>query len=819
MSSLLKDLGYTVRSLRRSPGFALLAVLTLALGIGANTAIFSVVHGAVLKPLPYPQPERLVFITTQFPQLGFSQFWLSPPEFVEFRDNNRAFSSVGAYRAGAVNLGRDHPIRPVSAVITDELFPTLGVRPALGRGFTRADMAPGAPDVAILSHELWKTAFGGRASAVGETVPVDGVPTQIVGIMPPGTDVHDSKIGIWLPLTLDPATLPRRRGSHFLYVVGRLKPGVSMDQARADLERLLLQWPKSGGGTARHVPDTKNHRLRFDPLQDDIVGGVRQAAWVLQAAVGFVLLIACANLASLILARAEARTRELAVRAALGAGRGRLVRQFMVEGVALSVAGGASGLLLAQYALDALLSIDAGIPRASEIGLDRTVLLFTLAVSVLTGIVFGLVPLLRLSDVNLHDTLKETAARTTAGRGRSRTRGALVVAEVALAVVLVIGAGLMLRTFWNLLQVDAGFDRTQLATFRIVLPPSVYKPADRPAFFQRVLARLEAVPGVQSAAAMSGLPPLREVNANDTDFEDIAPTEMGSSRGPVENVDYWQTVSVNYTRTMGIPVVEGRGFEGSDIEGPPVALVNETLARTFFPGRSPIGRRLKPGFGDDLPWFTIVGVVKDVKQKGLDAKTGTELCLLGEQLPRTVKYGAAEMNLVVRTSLPLAALAPTIQGIVQSEDRSLPVVGLRTMDDVFTETVSRPRFLALLLTGFAGLALLLAALGAYGVLSWLVAERRQEIGVRMALGADRGEVLRMVLRQGLTLTGVGLLIGLACTLVLTRVLATLLFGVRPTDPFSLVAGVVFMGGVALAACLLPALRATRVDPIVVLRAE
>ena len=534
---------------------------------------------------------------------------------------------------------------------------------------------------------------------------------------------------------------------------------------------------------------------------------------------GFVLLIACANLASLILARAEARSRELAVRAALGAGRGRLLRQFVLEGLVVSLAGAVAGVVLAQFGLAALLRVNPGIPRTADISLDTTVLLFTLAVAIVTGLVFGLVPLFRLSDHDLHDMLKETAARTTAGRGRATTRSALVVAEVALAVVLVVGAGLMLRTFWNLLAVDAGFDRSQMVTFRVVLPGAVYKPADRPAFFARLVDRLRQTPGVRSAAAMSGLPPLRDVNANDTDFEDITPTETSDSRGPAENVDYYQGVTADYTRTMGIPVVEGRSFEAADVEGAPVAMVNETLARTFFPGRSPIGRRLKPGFGEKIPWFTIVGVVKDVKQKGVDAKTGTELYLLEDQLPRALQYGVAEMNLVLRTSLPPSTISATVQGIVKSMDRSLPVVGLRTMDDVFTETVSRPRFLALLLVIFAGIALALAAVGSYGVLSWLVAERRPEIGVRMALGADRSTVLAMVLRQGLRLTALGVAIGIAGALTLTRLARSLLFGVTPTDPAVLFAGVVFMTAIGVAACLLPALRATRVDPIVVLKAE
>jgi predicted permease len=819
MDAFLKDVSYALRGLRRNPGFAVLAVLTLALGIGANTAIFSVVHGAVLKPLPYPTPARLVFITSQFPNLGFDQFWVSAPEYLEFRQHNESFKSVGAYRVGAVNLGTEVPTRPVSAVITEDLLPTLGVAPLRGRTFTREDTLPGAEDVAILSYDLWQTAFGGANAALGRVMAIDGVNTRIVGIMPRGFDVHDQKVEIWLPLTIDPAN-PGGRGSHFLYLVGRLKDDISIAQARSDLDRLLANWPVTvGGGAANHKPNTTTHRLRFDPLQDDVVGGARTAVWVLQAAVAFVLLIACANLASLLLARAETRQREFALRAALGAGRGRLLRQFIAEGLVLAFAGGVVGVVLAVVGLRTLLAGNAdSIPRTAEIGVNGTVLVFTLGVAVLTGIVFGLIPLFRLSHRDLNGMLKEAGVRVSAGVSRRRARGVLVVAEIALAVVLVVGAGLMLRTLWNLLNVDAGFDRSRLVTFRIVLPQATYKAPERPAFFNRLLDHLQQVPGVQAAAVMNGLPPLRDVNANDTDFEDIVPSPQDQNQGPPENVDYWQIVSHRYVQTMGIPVVEGRSFEASDGQGTPVVMVNETLARTFFRDRSPIGRRLKPGFGDKIPWLTIVGVVKDVKQGGIAAKTGTELYLLADQLP-VLGFGAANMHVVLRTALPPSSLAPTIQGIVRSMDAALPIVGLRTMDEVFVETVARPKFIALLLGIFAALALLLAAVGAYGVLSYLVTERRQEIGVRMALGADRGAVLAMVMRQGLMLTGIGLVAGLVGAVALTRLLESLLFGVRPADPATLVTGAVFMTLVSLAACFVPAHRATRVDPIVVLRTE
>jgi putative ABC transport system permease protein len=819
MSTLLKDVIYAVRGLRRSPAFALLAIVTLALGIGANTAIFSVVHGAILKPLPYPQPDQLVFITSQFPGLGFNQFWVSAPEFVEFRKHNQAFRSVGAYRVRAANVGAERPVRPVTAIVSEDLLPTLGIAPVRGRAFTRADTLPGAEDVAVLSYGLWQGAFGGAENAVGQIVLIDGVKTRIVGVMPAGADVHDEKVELWLPLTLDPVN-PGGRASHFLYMIGRLKDGMSLTQARTDLDRLLRQWPKESGSIA-HVPNATSHRLRFDPLKEDIVGNVKTAAWVLQGAVAFVLLIACANLASLLLARAESRTREFALRASLGASTWRLLRQFATEGLVLSAAGAAAGVAIAVFGLKALLATNPdGIPRAAEITVDGTVLAFTLVVTVVCGLVFGLMPLLRVSHGHLHDRLKEGASRLTGGRTHRRGRNALVVAEVALAVVLVVGAVLMVRTFWNLMKVDAGFDRSRMVTFQIVLPSSVYKPAETPRFFNTLVDRLKQVPGVQSAAAMSGLPPLRDVNANDTDFEDITPGESGDNRGPAENVDYWQGVSADYVTTLGIPVVEGRGFERSDASASAglVVLVNEALAHKFFPGRSPIGRRLRPQSSREAPWFTIAGVLKDVKQRGMGEQAGTELYLLNDQLP-PFQFAYADMNLVLRTVLPPETLAPTIQQVVRSMDASLPVVKLRTMDDVFLESVSRPRFLAILLGIFAALALVLAGVGIYGVLSYLVAERQQEIGVRMALGAERSAVLGMILRQGLTPTGVGLVLGIGGALALTRFLQAMLFGVQPADPMALAAGVLFIAAVGLAACLVPARRATRVDPMVVLRAE
>ncbi len=813
--AMRQDLIYALRHLKKNPGYALVTILTLALGIGANTAIFSVVHGVILKPLPYPDPARLVFITSQFPALGFNQFWVSAPEFLEFRERNQSFEDVSAYRSGAVNLGtQDQPRRVVSAVVTSELMPVLGVAPIRGRQFTRADTLPNAEDVGALSSETWKSAFGGDESVLGRVIPIDGVPTRIVAIMPPGYDVHDQKIQVWLPLTLDPAN-PGGRGGHFLYLVGRLKQGVTLTQAKADVETMLQKWESLNPGT--HVPNRQGHRLRLDALQDDLVGSIKTPLWILQGAVAFVLLIACANLANLLLARAEARHREFAIRTALGAGRGRLLRQFLTEGVVLALAGGAIGAALGFGGLRALLAANPdSIPRSTEITIDPAVLVFTIVVSVVTGLVFGMAPLLHLREQAVTMALKESGQRSTAGTARTRIRSGLVMSEVALAVVLVIGAGLLLRSFWNLMTVDAGFNRNQLVTFGVVLPGSTYRtPQSTVDFIGRLTSELSSQSGVHGVAAMSGLPPVRLVNANDTDFEGYeAPKE-----GPFENVDYYQTVTLDYLKTMGIPLVDGRDFTLSDTTGAPVVLVNETLAKMFYKNQSPIGRRVKPGFRPQTPWFTIVGVVRDVKQGGVNAKTGSELYFLNAQWPTALQAAPRNMNVVMRTSLGPEVLAPHIRRIVQGMDPALPIINLRSMEDVFGEAMSRPRFLAQLLGVFAGLALLLASIGTYGILSYSVSERRREIGIHMALGASRGNVLTMILAQGVRLTVVGLAVGLVAAFGLTRLLRAQLFNVTPSDPATLTGVAAFIALVALVACYIPATRATRVDPMVVLRDE
>jgi len=816
MDSLLRDLRHAVRNLLRTPGFAAVAVLTLGLGIGVNTAIFSIVNGVLLRPLPYPRPDQLMFITSQFPQMGFDQFWVSPPEFFEFRELHQSFASVGAFTTGDLNLmAGERPVRVRGAAVTDDLLTTLGVAPAQGRLFAPGETDANGPPLAILSHELWQGALGGRP-ILGQTVDIDGVRREVIGVMPPKVDVMDNHVEVWLPVGLDPANR-QNRGSHFLYLIGRLKDGVTPAAAEAELAALLPQWGERTGAKM-HVPDPKNHALRMEPVQAEIVGSASRAIWVLQAAVGFVLLIACANLANLLLARAETRHREFAVRTALGATRGTLLRQFVIEGTVLSLVGGALGVAVAFGGLRALLGLyPESLPRAADVALDPAALLFTLAVCLLTGLVFGLAPLAHTRAAALATALKEGGGRGATGGGRHGVRRALVVAEVALAVVLVVGAGLMVRTILNLSRVDAGFDRSRLATFSLDLPSANYgDSAGRARFFARLVEALRAVPGVQGATAMSGLPPARDVDANDTDFENYtSPPE-----GPFENVDYYQAVGADYFATMGIPIVDGRAFTGTDEGGAPVAIANETLVKTFFPGRSPLGQRVRVGFSDRLPWMTIVGVAKDVKQGGVDQKTGTELYFyLPQAITEARLFAPLQMHLIVRSDLPPAALFTAVADVVRRADAALPIAGLRGMDEVFGDSIRRPRLVAQLLGLFAGLALLLAAIGTYGVLAYMVTERRREIGIRMALGADQGTVVGEVMRQGLGLAGVGIVVGLVAALALGRLVASLLFGVTATDPVTLVA---VMGTLALVAALasgLPAWRASRVDPTVALRNE
>ena len=821
LDETVQDVRYAWRTLRKSPGFTSIAVLTIALGIGANTAMFSVVNAAILRPLGYPQPEQLRMLSTGSGDGKPGP--VSPAEYFELTEISQSFSVVGAFVTGEVNLAAlDRPRRASRARVNAELLEALAVPPERGRWFRRDETRGGGPAVVILSHELWRTAFGGREDVVGQSIEVDGIRHEVIGVMPSGFDLMDKRVELWLPLQLAPA-IRQFRASHFLSVLGRLKDGVTPQQAEAELASLMSEL-----GCARGRERTPVRARRARPADDPGAGRGRRvvAPRLLGAAggVGLVLLIACANLANLLMVRAEARGREIAVRAALGAGRRRLLAQFVAEGLVLLGLGGALGLAVAWAGVRALTAAyPESVPRVAGIGIDPAVLGFTLLVSAVTGVVFGLAPLRYLSGRTGGRLLNDRASGATAIRPAMRR--ALVAGEVALAVLLVVGAGLMVRTVRNLMSVDAGFDRSRLVTFGVALPAATYPAFDqRVQFYGRLLDRLRALPGIEGGAAVSGLPPQREFNGFGTDIENYTPPPEGS-----ELVGYYQTVTNGYFDAMRIPIVRGRAFEETDGTGAPVAIVNEAFVRTFWKGLDPIGRRVRPRFGDQTPWVTVVGVARDVKQAGIDHPTGTELYVLLDQIPRIFPavqggrlgsgFGDASMHLVLRTTLPAAALQPPIANAVREVDPALPIIRLRDMEDVFRDSVRRTRMLMQLLGAFAGLALLLAAIGTYGVLSYMVAQQRREIGIRMALGAERSVVLRAVMGDGLKLACAGLVAGLAGALVLTRLMETLLFAVRPNDPATLAGVAALIAAVAAAASLIPAFRATRVDPLVALKDE
>jgi putative ABC transport system permease protein len=833
LEDLVQDVRQGGRALRRAPVFASVTILTLALGIGANTAILSIVNGVLLRPLAYPRPEELMYLATNGPR---EQFPVSVAEYLEFQQFNGSFAHVGAFRTGEANISAgDRAVRVRSAIVDAPLMNALGLEVAEGRLFTTEDSIVSAPPlpgasavtapVVLISHELWRSAFG-AAPIIGSRFQVDGRRLEVVGVMAGGTDLMDTQTDIWLPLGFT-AGERLARNNHNLFLIGRLKEGVTGASARTELTSLVETWAAragvtpGGGGHAGHVlfpsgANRRGHGLTMTPLMDQILGRAGRTIWVLQAAVGLVLLIACANVANLLLARAETRKREFAVLSALGASHGRLLRKAVTESVILAVAGGALGVLFARVGVETMVRVHpTSLPRISEVAVDQRAMLVSFAVAIACGLLSGLAPMMRTRSDATAEALK-SGPRGSDGTSRHQVRRALVMAETALAVIVVFGAGLLLRTVQNLTAVDGGFDRTHLATFSITLPRASFDNLGRVRAYQRVLDQLRGLPGIVGASAMTSLPLDRPFGVNGTEM-----TSSPAAPGTIA-IDY-QRVMSDFFETTGISILQGRGFQPADAasEGG-VAVVNETLANTYWEGQNPIGQQLRPG-GTPL-WFTVIGVAKDVKQTGVDQPVGAEAYVLIEQaaadtITSFLSFSPTTVNIVVRTTLPLAMLAPTITRVVREIDPGVPVARLREMDEVFDESIRRPRLLAHLLTLFSGLALLLAAIGTYGVLASMVVERRREMGIRLALGAHRARLLRQVMTQGLVLAGTGVVVGLAVALGLGRLLRSLLFGVQPADVITLAIVIPSSVGVTALASWLPAWRASRLDPNVVLRAE
>jgi predicted permease len=818
VETFLQDVRFSIRMLVKNPGFTIAAVLCLMLGIGATTGIFSVVNAVLLRPLPYAHPDQLIRVYTEFPNFpngGLRRFWASGPEFLELRRDAKSFASLDAWIASGANIaGNEQPVRITSGLVSGGLLDSLGVTPALGRVISPSDDLPGATRVADISYGTWQSVFGGDPNIVGRATTYNGINCIIIGVMKRGFEFPPGEIDapqIWTPLQIDPAN-PGGSSAHSYYLLGRLKNGVTPAQAQGELSALVQSYGEKKA-PKMHAFTPTNHTLVSFPLQAEVVSSVRPALLMLLGAVAFVLLIACVNVANLLLARAEARRREIAIRSALGANVGRLARQFATEGVLLSLIGAILGLGLAFGGLRLIQLTNAGgLPRAAEIGMDWRVLLFTLGTSIVTGILFGLAPFFPLFFEQLTDSLKNTGGSSTGGSGAQMFRRILVAGELALALVLLIGCGLMVRAFWKLQEVHTGMNPQNVITMRIALPRATYaKNEQADAFFERLEGRLNQIPGVESAAFASGLAPQRPPNMNDTAIEGF----VQQQNGPIQNVDYYQEVSKDYFTTMGIRLMSGRLFDDRDIHGAPdVVIINQTMARTFWPGQDPLGRRIQPGNGDQ--WTTIVGVVDDVKNAGLDRATGTEI-----YLPFRQPQGSGNRNMyaILRAKGDPRSLSGAVRQEVNQIDPAIPLSQIRLMDDVLSAAQSRPRFLTILLALFSGVALAIATIGIYGVISYSVQRRSKEFGLRMALGAQPSDVLSLVMKQGAGLALIGVFAGLIAAFALTRLMTTLLFGVTATDPATFAVVTAILTVVALAASYIPARRATKVDPIVTLRYE
>lgn len=812
MLTLIQDLRFGLRMLGRNPGFTAVAVLTLALGIGANTAIFSVLNGVLFRPLPYPDSDRLVMVWMRFTDIGLpnDRNWVSAPEFRDLKELNRSFADLAAMGGDVFNLGvHGTPQRIEGADVSPSLFQVLGVRARVGRTFLPEEAQPGRNKVVLLSDGLWKRAFGADANVVGRTVSINSSTALVVGVMPPGFD-FPSHVEMWAPLAFTPQDLsPDNRGNHQYEVLARIKPELALAQAKADMETVSNSIIQQNPG---YPYRRYNFTVLLSPLLEETVGDVKTPLWTLMGAAGFVLLIACANVAGLLLARAEARGRETAIRVSLGAGPLRIIRQLLSESVLLAGIGGLVGLALAPQVLKAVVTLAAtGLPRVANVKIDVAVLAFTTAVSFLVGIVFGLAPALQSLGGAHYDTLKEGGRTSGVGAGRHRPLKALVVGETAVSLVLLAGAGLLLKSFVRVLQVKPGFDPAGVLTMRVALPmPKYTQPEQWRAFYAKLIERVQSLPGVEAAGAVNVLPLSGESQSGTVTIDTRAvPPEQTTPEAD------WRPVTPGFFKALRIPLIRGRYLDERDTEAsPPVAVIDETLAQTYWPNEDPIGKRLKRGgMKSPAPWMTVVGVVGHVRYRTLTAPSRVEVYWPEAQDPNP------GMGLAIRTSADPTRLAATVQKAMQEIDPDQPAYHVATMQELMADSVAERRLAMILIGVFAGLAVLLAAIGTYGVLAYSVVQRTHEIGIRMALGAERAHVLRMVAREGLTLAALGVVLGVAGALGLTRLIASMLYAVRPADPWTFASASLLMVAVALVASYLPARRAAKVDPMVALRYE
>ncbi|MFL6590973.1 MAG: ADOP family duplicated permease [Chthoniobacterales bacterium] len=808
IETFFQDLRYGFRSLRKKPGFTLTAIIALALGIGANTAIFSVINGVLLRSLDYARPDRIVMIWERFAQNPEHQNVVSPANFLDWQKTSRSFEKMAAVWDLRQNItGSGDPIEVHAQFVSAGFFPTLGVRPFIGRWFTDEEDRPGGNLVAILSHKIWQERFGGDNAVLGQQVPISGRLLTIVGVMPPGFHFLNDEVQIWRPIAFDPAQDYRKTSGRFLKCVGRLAPGATLEQAQSELNVIASQ-------LAQQYPSyNATWSVSLTPIREQIVGDVRHTLLVLLAAVAFVLLIACANVANLLLARAASRQRELALRAALGATRNRLLRQLLTESVLLALCGGMVGIALAYWGVELLKRFGPdNIPRLHDISIDPRVLLFTFAISLLTGIAFGLVPALQASRADVNDALKEGARGSTGGRGA--LRNLFVVAEVSLALVLLIGAGLMIRSFMRLHQVKTGFESNRVLTMRVQLPGAKYKEdQQRLAFFKQAQERISSLPGVKVVGSINFLP--LTGMASNTAFHVVGQPQAAPGQEPGTEV---RVISGAYFGAMGIPLLKGRLFDEHDGPDSRVTIINETMARKYFPNEDPIGKQLSiswapPEEGKPQPIDEIIGVVGDTRETALDHD------------PNPAIYWPLDresyqfMTFIIRSAIEPTQLVASVQREIRAMDPDQPLADVRTLEQVVAKSIARPRFDMMLLGIFAAVALVLASVGLYGVMNYSATQRTQEIGIRMALGAKSGDILRLVVGHGMKLTFAGIVIGIIASLALTRVMTNLLFGVTATDLTTFFAVSTMLTVVALLANYIPARRVTRINPVVALRYE